>query len=161
MGLLLLCLTGCLHAPREDKGNCKEIHEYVKMEASISKEVFLGDSMDINISYINISDSLIIFYPTGYISFWKPKETVYFDIPNGEAINTIIDYRIPVIIKPKEKHSVRYFVKPSRPLFHVGIIGLELAYRIGYEKEVKNELCRRIESNVIQVRVKGVGSLIS
>jgi len=153
--LLILCLIGCIRSPYEDKGNCKDISAFIKMEACVPKEVYIGDSLGINISYINISDSSLTFYPRGYISIWKPGDSIYFDIPNGEAINKIMDYRDPVVIKAGEKFLSLYSVKVSRALFHEGIIDLEVDYRIAYEKEIRNNLCGRIRSNIIQIRVRG------
>ena len=161
--ILLVCMIGCTHVIRENKiHNCKEINKYIKMEVSASKVVSMGDSLELNISYTNISDSLLTFYPMGFVSIIKPYEIIGIIASDSlwtastkpRILHLEHDYRTLIIMQPGEKYYSHYSHKVTRALFPSRFTKIAVTYRINYDKDVRNELCGRIESNLIDVEIK-------
>ena len=150
--ILIVSLFICCNRIQMSSVNCENITKFIQMEVNVVEHTRMGDEVIFNVKYYNITDSIIEFYPLGFVSICKSD--MVFGENQTLSINQIMDYREIIKILPKQTYIYHYKTKIVPPFFNKGVNKLHVYYRIKAYKDTKNTICGSISSNEFFINIK-------
>lgn len=107
--------------PKQDEK--ESFNNGIELNLSFDKNpVFLGDSLELRLTYRNRTSEVIDFYPEACIGLFR-HDTVFISYETAERIgiilNNVINYDSLVILKPNEEYECAYKILVDSSFFYL------------------------------------------